>query len=356
MNAKVADGINRNAALPGRLGRCAMALSLFIALALSLSTINLVAQDVVTLRTDTEQTVKRRGTIVEWLGNTITMEINGRQRTIDADDLVELETAWPDGYDQARSMLQQRQFAAAVPLLQKALTEEKRPWARRFILAGLVECSLALDDARTAMLAFIQIVKEDPDSRFFDLAPLPWLSSLGADAMAGATKPWLRSAEPIERLFGAAWNLSGADLQAADAVLAELEQTAGPNIASLARAQRWRTQRIAADRSQIDRWATQVRGMPHSVRPGALLMLADAQARNELETDAAINLMRVVVLYPKQYQLAAYALYECGQLRQNAGRADEARRLWNEASREYGLSSWSRQAQAKQSELESKSQ
>ena len=317
---------------------------------------HLLAQDVVTLRTGPDQTVKRRGTIVEWLGNTITMEINGRPRSIDTDELVDVETPWPAGYDQAAGLLKQRQFAAAAPLLQQALTEEQRPWARRIILARLVECSLALDDPRTGMLAFVQIVKEDPDTRFFHLAPLPWLSSLGADAMAGATKPWLQSSEPVERLFGAAWNLSGADLQAADAVLAELEQTAGPNIASLARAQRWRVQRIAADQPRIDRWAAQVRGMPHAVRAGALLMLADAQTRNGLETDAAINLMRVVALYPAQYQLAAYALYECGQLRHNAGRPEEARRLWNEASREYGLSSWSRQAQAKRDELESKSQ
>jgi TolA-binding protein len=83
-------------------------------------------------------------------------------------------------------------------------------------------------------------------------------------------------------------------------------------------------------------------------------MLADAQARNKMEDEAATNLMRITVLHPEQHGLAATALYRCANLRQNAGHTDESRTLWAEILRNYSNTIWAKQASAHLNESNSK--
>ncbi len=80
-------------------------------------------------------------------------------------------------------------------------------------------------------------------------------------------------------------------------------------------------------------------------------MLADAQARNDQSDQAAINLMRIPVLYPEQHGLAAAALYRCATLRQNANQVNEYISLLNEVRQNYGGTIWAGQATAKLKQL-----
>ena len=207
----------------------------------------------------------------------------------------------------------------------------------------MVICHQAVGDAGAATEAFLKIAREDPHHRFYHLVPLPWESTLGNAMLVRSADQWIDSESTIERLFGAAW-LIGSDRQRALARLRQLEEQDDPMVAALARAQRWRTESVSADPKTVDRWTAQVRAMPRAVRHGALLILADAQARNGHADAAAINLIRIVELYPEQHDLGAVALYRCADLRHNAGHADQARTLWSEVVAKYPRSIWAQQA------------
>ena len=305
------------------------------------------SQDVlVTQGADSSASSKRKGLITEWLGNQITIESSGRARQVDADKVIEIQTTWPDTYQAAIDLLQQKRFADAIGPLQTAINAETRPWAQRAMGGKLIECYLATGNERLAVDEFVAITRDDPETRFYNLAPLPWVSHMANGGPTGNVGAWLDSADPVERLMGAAWSLSGPQRNAAVTVLKELAGNPNASIAALAKSQLWGTESVSAKPDTVRRWEAELQAMPRPVRAGAYLMLADAQARNEKEEEAAINLMRIAILYPEQHGLAAAALYRCAKLRQNAGHLDESRTLWTEIQRNYRNTLWAKQATA----------
>lgn len=312
-------------------------------------------QDVLVVDSErTGQTVNRRGTIVEWRGNTITLEGRARTWEVDADTVREVQTEWPDGYLQGRQLLEQRQFAAALVPLRQALADEQRPWARRTIGASLIEGFLATGNWLAATREFLAITRDDPQTRFFNLAPLPWVSTVGQNELQNQAARWMVSDEPVEQLLGAAWSLGGNRRNEALEVLGRLSREAPrPEVAALALAQRWRTASTSADAETVQRWASQAAMMPPAVRGGAYLMVADGLARNEQPEQAALYLMRIAILYPEQYELAACGLYRCAVLRQNAGLPEQAATLYRELVRDFGNTLWAQQAAARLEQLAS---
>ncbi len=305
------------------------------------------AQDVlVTGVADSSATSKRKGLITEWLGNEITLESSGRARQVDADKVIEIQTTWPESYQTAIDLLQQKRFAEAIGPLQTAINAETRPWAQRAMAGKLIECYLATGNEGLAVDEFVAITRADPQTRFYNLAPLPWISTVANGGPGRNAGAWMESADPVERLMGAAWSLSGPQRNSAITVLKDLTGNPHASIAALAKSQLWGTESVSAKPDTVRRWKAELQVMPRPVRAGAYLMLADAQARNQMPEEAALNLMRIAILHPEQHGLAAAALYRCAKLRQNAGHLDESRTLWTEIQRNYRNTLWAKQASA----------
>ena len=60
-----------------------------------------------------------------------------------------------------------------------------------------------------------------------------------------------------------------------------------------------------------------------------------------MHLQAATNLMRIPILYPRNHSLIPPALYRAGAALENAGRKDEAKRTWSELTRNYPSTEWS---------------
>ena len=323
--------------------RCTLLLTTILAM----GGVSAWSQDVlVTEGDESSARSKRKGLITEWLGNKITLESSGRARQVDADQVIEIQTTWPETYQVAMEMLQQKRFADAVGPLQTAINSETRPWAQRAMAGKLIECYLATGNEGLAVDEFVAITRADPQTRFYNLAPLPWVSTMSNTGVTGNAGAWMESTNPVERLMGSAWSLAGPQRNSAITVLKDLAGNGNASIAALAKSQLWRTESVSAKPDKVRRWRAELQAMPTAVRAGAYLMLADAQARNQMEEQAAINLMRIPILYPEQHGLAAAALYRCAQLRQNAGHLDESRTLWTEIERNYRNTLWAKQATA----------
>lgn len=295
---------------------------------------------VITRKPGAEKTVKRRGRIVDWRGGALTLEFNGRQREIDNAEIVQLQTAWGDSYQAGQSELRQGRTKLAIEQFGYAIEKETRPWARRIIRSHLVEAYLAVEQPEDAVKQFLEIVAEDPQTRFLHLAPLPWAGS--GNALVQQAEKWIEARQQVVQLIGASWLLAGPKRSQAIKQLEELSRDIDPGVRSLAIAQLWRT-RASVSAKQTEVWGSLVEKMPRQLRAGPLLVLADAQSKCQKTDQALLNLMRIPILYPEHRSLSAVALYRCASLLNNKGQAKESKAILHELTTKYPETLWAQQ-------------
>ena len=302
------------------------------------------AQDILITKAKTPgETTKRKGTIESWQGSTIRMLIGSREREFDTADVIDVQTNWPDGFLEAKRLLSQRKFGKAFQAFKNADTKEERKWVRHEIAGGIIQCLQATGNHAQAAEEFISVVESDPQTRLFHLIPLQWVPVSEGAPSPKAVSEWLTSKNSAVRLLGASWQKTTAKRSALD-VLQALLQDENRFVVHLATAQLWDP--LSAKPSDLKRWTRQLNAMPQSLRAGPYIALADAQSRNKLYDPAAVNFMRIPVLYATNRSLSAPALYSAGRVLQNAGRQDEAKRIWNELRRDYPASSWAERVSA----------
>jgi tetratricopeptide (TPR) repeat protein len=324
--------------------RLILAVSVFWAFALLTPmfarTIN--AQDVVvTKRKSAEGTIKRKGVVVEWQGLSLTLSSNEREIEIDNADIVELQTNWGSEYLAGLGELRAGRPQLALERFRSALEAEKRPWARRIIRSKMIDPLMSIENPAAAIDQFLKIVREDPQTRFAYLAPLPWTNSInGLDSQASE---FVESNEPLTQLIGASWLLGGAKKPVALKVLEELSNDIDPTVQTLATAQLWRV-RVGVNERQIDVWSSIVTQMPREVRAGPYLVLAESQSRAGQVDRAMVNLMRLPINYPDQRSLAAAALYRVAGLLHNKGDEEKAQSILKELITNHPETVWAKQA------------
>lgn len=296
-----------------------------------------IAQDVVVHRSSTGTPIRREGTIVDWRSLTLELEQSGRVQMIDGDQVLSIETQWPDGYQTGLNELSRRQFSAATGPLRKALSSERRRWAQVIIASKLLQCQLAIQDLPSAAQTFFGIVALDPQSRFVPLCPLRW--SGNDPAMNQQARDWIQSDQPVVQLLGASW-LVGVDARSARPVLEELARDIDPSVAGLAVGQLWNLRQTEMSAAEIDVWIKRIETMPIAVRAGPRLAIASAQQRSGF-TDAAIaSFMRIVILHPDQALIRPAALFQSARLLHNTDRTAESQRLIAELRSQYPNSTW----------------
>ena len=278
---------------------------------------------------------------MEWKGRSITLSSGDRDREIDNDDVVEVQTRWSEDYRAGVAELKKGKTQIAILKLQEALKVEARPWARRIIRSHLVDAFESIEQTAPAIDQFLQIVREDPETRFLHLAPLPWTGS--TNSLDQPAKNWIQSDEPIQRLIGASWLLGGNQRAEAIEILEVLSRNVDVGVSNVAIAQLWRL-RTNVDAKQIQLWQQIIERMPRSLRAGPYFVLADAQSRAGQVEQAKVNLMRIPILYPDQRLLAAAALYRTANLLQNTGQSDQAQTILGELVADYPQTIWARQA------------
>lgn len=302
-------------------------------------------QDRVTIRlSDDSQTTVRQGTILDWKGGELQMETAGRVTTIKNEKILKVETNWPKDYQLAQELMEQRQFSAAIAPLQNALAGESREWVRRNLLADLVRVSSVAGQDQKACEAFLQLIQSDPETREFARIPLAWETEPTGAAMLVKAREMAQSSVLIVRLLGASWLVNSPDRENAGKILESLSRDLDARLAHLAAAQLWRLQVLEVDATQLARWERQVDRMPRELRPGALLILGQAQLRLQRENEAILSWMRVPLLYGEHERLKAIALQRTAQQLQNSSDTENARKIWGELAVQFPQSPWSEAA------------
>lgn len=294
--------------------------------------------DVVILRKKDRpgEVVERKGTIRSWKGDSLVLETSGSVRTIDSGDVVQVRTVWPPEWEAASQLLAGRRFTESVEPLRGALASEARPWAQAIIREQLVRSLELTGQIDGAAAEFLAILADDPATRHFSCIPLAWHSAAEQTGIGVQAGQWIRSSQPAVRLLGASWLLGTAERGSALRELEKLSRDIEPRIAHLASAQLWRGEWVTADPATLQRWEAQIERMPVALRAGPLLMLASGQKQAGQNEQALLSLMQIPILHPRQLLLSRVALEQAAGLLESTGQAGDARRLREEAARDFG--------------------
>ena len=276
------------------------------------------------------------GRVLDYTGRELKWEhLGGQQQSFPAEKVLRIETPCGRQQTDADALLAKNQFDRALGLYLKAVESEPRRWVRRQIIARIVGCYHALDQPQRAGEAFLLLIRDDPDTPYFDCIPLTWTPQQPPVDLELAARQWLGREEPAAQLLGASHLLSGRDRPEALRLLRRLAAGTDRRIAGLALAQTWRAEVATATAEQLDGWNRLIEQMPEPLAAGPYFVLGSARAQRQQPEQAALALLRVAILWPQQRLLAARALVEAGRALEKLDQGQEALRLYREAIRTY---------------------
>jgi tetratricopeptide (TPR) repeat protein len=279
-----------------------------------------------------------RGEIVEFTGRELRIQNDaGRERTIPAAEVERVETTRSAEQMSGDQLFAAGDFRDAVTQYRSALEagREPRNWVRRQVLAQIVWCQRNLGEWDQAGEYFLILLASDADTPDFACLPLVWTGEKPQIVVERKAQQWLANTEqPAAVLMGASQLLTTAHREHALAKLKELLAVDDPRIAWLAFGQLWRAGSGNATAEQMRSFAARIEKSDESLRAGAYFILGNALAGSQPEA-ATLALMKLPVLYEREYALAASALVTSGECLEKLSRPAQALGLYREAASRY---------------------
>lgn len=292
-----------------------------------------LSEDVVIVsRSEPSGESRRRGTIIDYTGEALTLELSsGRKTRIEPSRVRGYETEREAVHKRGDQLFEEKRYADAVVSYRNAIEPEQRRWMRRVILAQMVRCYHNMQQIVQAGETFRLILQSDPSTQLLDAMPLVWTSAPGPPSLGERARRWIKDDDiPGMRLIGASWLLAASPRQEAIQVLNELSTARDPRIAKLSQAQLWRTRLVTAPPEVLERWENELMTLPASLRAGPYFLLGKLRARHKRHPAAVLAFMRVPILYSSQHDLAAEALFAAGQQLEKTGEKDGAHTVYRE--------------------------
>ncbi len=200
----------------------------------------------------------------------------------------------------------------------------------------IVWCQRNLDQWDQAGEHFLILSASDPATSYFDCIPLLWADKVPTAAVARKAAAWLDDGDqPAAVLIGASQLLMTDQRAAAVGALKGLLSEPDRRIAWLAFAQLWRAGSANATPEQWTNFAEKIDAADESLRAGAYYVLGSARQGQDPEA-AALALLRVPLLYPREYDLSARALLDAGTCLQKVERPSQAAGLYRELLSRFG--------------------
>lgn len=298
------------------------------------------AQDVVTLapRSAGAGRIVMKGKIADYTGAMLTLEdAQGTKANIPGKQVVEVQSTWTPAQSEGDDAWSRRDFATALTKYQSALATEPRRWVKRMLQARLVATLRESERWEPAADLFLSLVREDPATPDFAVIPLPWTTLSPPPSLETKARGWMSDrTSSVAALVGASLLLSSSARSDALRRLGELAVDGDERIARLADAQRWRAAAVTADVATVGTWERTINAIPESLRAGPYLVVGRAWASHSEPERAALQLLRVPILYgDAQPRLAAEACWSAGQALEKLQRPAQAADLYRELLRDF---------------------
>ena len=306
----------------------------------SLSAAHASAEDVVIARSAGKPAaeVRRTGEILEYTGTELRLRTAlGRDEVIPTGRLVEIQTQWVPAHEAARAAREAGKLSEAIAGFEQAKSDEFRPWARRQIAAELSGTWLERGDVAKAGEEFLTIIAADPATPHLAAIPLAWQAvALDAASEARAVE-WLADESPdYARLLGASWLLGSSRQADVERALVKLVDDQDPNIAALARIQRWRTRLATASTGDLQTWSHELDALAPKLQAAGWYVLGDGFARAGEAQRAAIAYLKPPLVFRQQRAMAAEGLLAAAGQLEKLGQAEHAARLYRELISDFG--------------------
>lgn len=273
----------------------------------------------------------------------MTLAAGSRERQIDNNRIVGVETVWSKTAVEGRQQLAAGVFPRAVALLRQAVEAEQRPWAKAMLRADLVRALLATEQPAAACEQFLLLLRDDPNTRFLNIAPLAWTAGVTDASLVKRANDWLKLEVPAAQLLAASYLIGTAQQETALQTLEQLAQDLDQRIAGLASAQIWRCQQNV-DVRLVEQWKQKLLSMPKELRPGPHYALAGHFEAADRLDEAITTWMRLPILFDDRPDLAAAALYRVTRLMHNKADDESADLVHQELARRFPDSAWTNRA------------
>lgn len=297
------------------------------------------AADTVVYRTgeDGSGRATATGTVLDYAGgNLVLLRESGARQSIPESRIVQLQTQWTAMHEAGDRLLEAGEFEEAARSYRAAIPAESRVWAKRTIVAGLVQSYKNMGQFERAGVAFIELIQSDSATHYFDLIPLSWMPYQPAPSLQTQAETWLRNeTTSVAVLMGASWLLSTGRRGDSIESLRGLAVDTDARVAFLAQAQLWRTRTATAAVSDVEDWQAVVGRMPTRLRAGPYFVLGRAWGARGQHQRAALSFLRVPILYPTERGIAAWALLSAGRELERIDQAKEAVTLYQEVVRDH---------------------
>lgn len=280
------------------------------------------------------------GRIADYTGKALSIvpRVGGPARDFDASLVVDVQTSQLPAHVEGMNLFRQREFAKARSSFEDALNLEERPWVRREILAMLVRCAQREGETAAAITRFLVLVRSDPETRHWNLAPLAWGSGPASAELRAAARTWKQQKTDASRLLAASYLLFDPASEVESLLeLRELATQLSPNVSAMARAQQWRKRLAEGNVTPDERrsWQSQLLQMRGPLRGGPNYVLGLAHRKVQDHNLAAACLLWVPAMMPDDALLAAQAQFDAARSLTAVGQRGEARTLLQEVIDRY---------------------
>ncbi|MCA8999858.1 MAG: hypothetical protein KDA80_22880 [Planctomycetaceae bacterium] len=293
------------------------------------------------------------GNVDDYTGRRLTLRTkSGAVRFLPAESVQSIETIYDPLHLKGIEQFQSGDHKAAIESFRQAIPREPRDWVERELYSWILKCALREQDLTGAIEAFLRIVKNDPETRHWGLAPLIWVPQSVSEGLREAARPWLVSPHAPERLLGASLLLLEPVYgEPAERELDRLSRDTNIFITTYAKAQLWRLKLGARDVNDIvlANWKSQIDRMPRGLRGGPQYLLSRGFELNGDIRRAVAESLWIPFVYVENERVAARALSDSADLLRRSGMELESKRLFQELQLRYP---WSSEARSTRGQLE----
>lgn len=274
-------------------------------------------------------------------GETVTLvrSNRGKVEVHRCSDLSQLHFGRPLDWARGRELWQAGNQRRGLEMLDRAISQEQRPWARHELLADSARYCLQAGMFEQTIERIERVFAKDPQTRHIALLPLVWDERLPEGERVQSTPEQINSDSAIRQLVACSALLSDADhREAVISRLTSLRRTSGnARLSELAATQLWRDALLhqPADSTVPDHYRDIVRQLPADARGGPTFVLGRLQALRHQYDEAALLLMWMPLMPHNDRALAAASLAESIRCLQKGGRPAEAAQLQQDLQSQF---------------------
>ncbi len=269
------------------------------------------------------------GSIEEFNDQTIIFIENGARRELPSHRVLSIQPVWKsEAAVAAHRLFTERRYQSAIEAIPQAVKSNIPRWQQRLLIAELIDAAVATGSLKGACSVFLDsLAPNQPPAMLYSSLPLCWTTEEPDRLVRQAAVDWLASSSEAAQLLGASWLLLGADGQAAQRKLRQLQGSKTEPISALAVAQAWRLATPTETETNLAAWFEYRDRMLEPLQLGPTEFLADRLSRIGKIELAVGQWARIASVHAGRYHRASKALLAAQQRLQEQGRTEEAKRL-----------------------------